>query len=93
MVRRLDTQRTWFVEGARALRADLRARGREGDLPGDEDWYACPMCLNILFRIEALEEQDPMLTDEHAPPDWAGGSVLALTCKPCNNEARPALRR
>src|SRR5262245_22569110 len=28
-----------------------------------------------------------MLTEEHAPPAWSGGTVLALTCKPCNSES------
>lgn len=27
-----------------------------------------------------------MLTEEHVPPAWSGGTVLALTCKPCNSE-------
>lgn len=29
----------------------------------------------------------PELNAEHAPPAWAGGSELALTCKSCNNGA------
>jgi hypothetical protein len=87
VVRRLTTRRAWFTEGARALRAELRTRGLEDRLPSDEDWYACPLCLDILFTIEVLDEPDPMLTAEHAPPDWAGGTELALTCKRCNNES------
>jgi hypothetical protein len=87
VVRRLETRKTWFTDGARALRADLRARGREEQLPSGEDWYACPLCLTTIFRIEVLEEPDSMLTEEHAPPAWSGGTVLALTCKPCNSES------
>ena len=67
VVRRLETRKTWFTDGARALRADLRARGREDQLPSDEDWYACPLCLTTIFGIEVLEEPDSMLTEEHAP--------------------------
>jgi len=77
----------WFTNGARALRAEFRVRGIEGQLPSDEDWYACPLCLNVVFKIEVLDEPDPALTVEHAPPKWSGGTELALTCKRCNNEA------
>jgi hypothetical protein len=42
--------------------------------------YMCPLCL-VLF-------EDPSdLTQEHAPPKRLGGTVVALTCKSCNNNA------
>jgi hypothetical protein len=87
VVRRLAMRKTWFTDGARALRAELCARGQEEQLPTGEDWYTCPLCLNIVFRIGVLDEPDPMLTIEHAPPEWSGGAAMALTCKPCNSES------
>ncbi len=86
--RRLPVRRVWFAEGARALRVHLRERGKEHYLPTDEDWYLCPLCFQWAFTIDALEAKpDPTLTDEHAPPKWADGKELALTCRNCNNES------
>ncbi|MEV0453717.1 HNH endonuclease [Catellatospora methionotrophica] len=81
----MDWRHEWFSEGARALRATLRARDREQLLPSSEDYYLCPCCLKRLCLVEAIESG--ALTREHAPPQALGGRDMALTCKWCNNEA------
>lgn len=86
-VTRRQTRKVWFTEGARALRSFLREREREHLLPTDEDWYLCPLCFDVIFTIDELDMANPDLTDEHAPPKWAGGKPVALTCKRCNNDA------
>lgn len=78
-------RRAWFADGARNLRAVLRERGLDSVLPTDDDWYLCPLCLEFACTIDVLDEPDPRLTAEDAPPAWFGGSKIALTCKRCNN--------
>ncbi len=66
-----------FKAGAKALEAV--GLGREE--------YKCPICC-VDFTINAISKKSPedyRLTLEHAPPDFIGGSVVALTCKKCNN--------
>jgi hypothetical protein len=84
-VARRQARRAWFIDGARNLRAVLSERGLATILPTDEDWYLCPLCLELAFTIEVLRDPDPPLTAEDASPDWFGGSKIALTCKRCNN--------
>lgn len=73
----------WFREGADAFRRFQRLAGNEHRLPPNQEVYACPLCLQVLFSIEALETKD--LTVEHAPPKRLGGPELALTCRWCNS--------
>ena len=80
-------RRVWFSEGARALRTILRERGLDHQLPTEEDWYLCPLCVGVLFTIDELDRPDPELTYEHAPPAWSGGKEMALTCRSCNNKS------
>jgi HNH endonuclease len=75
----------WFDSGARSLRALARERGFEGIFPTGEDWYLCPLCLDVLLTVEEFGTGD--LTVEHAPPEALGGRDLALTCKACNSRA------
>lgn len=44
----------------------------------------CPLCLRV-FPEEALDLDEPLLTEEHIIPEELGGSLLTLTCKTCNN--------
>lgn len=49
------------------------------------DLYPCPLCLDGLYVIEAIEAGE--LTREHVPPHSLGGRSLALTCRTCNNDS------
>ena len=75
----------WFYQGARTLRAVARERGREDFLTTPEDWYLCPLCLDVLLTVDEFETGE--LTVEHVPPEALGGGDLVLTCKACNNDA------
>ena len=75
----------WFYAGARSLRALARERGFEDAFPTGEDWYLCPLCLDVLLTVEEFGTGE--LTVEHVPPDALGGHDLALTCKACNSRA------
>ena len=75
----------WFDQGARTLRAVARERGREDFLTTPEDWYLCPLCLDVLLTVDEFETGE--LTVEHVPPEALGGRDLVLTCKACNNHA------
>jgi hypothetical protein len=74
----------WFYQGARTLRAVARERGFEDAFPTGEDWYLCPLCLDVMLTVEEFETNE--LTVEHVPPGALGGHDLVLTCKRCNNE-------
>ncbi|SRR6266487_863343 len=75
----------WFHTGARALRALARERGFEDAFPTGEEWYLCPLCLDVMLTVEELGTKE--LTVEHVPPKVLGGRELVLTCKTCNNRA------
>jgi hypothetical protein len=45
----------WFYQGARTLRAVARERGREDFLTTPEDWYLCPLCLDVLLTVDEFE--------------------------------------
>lgn len=75
----------WFYRGARTLRAVARERGFEDAFPSDEDWYLCPVCLDVLLTVEEFATEQ--LSVEHVPPEALGGNELVLTCKRCNNDA------
>jgi hypothetical protein len=61
----------WFNLGARTLRVVARERGFEGALPGGQDWYLCPLCLDVALTVEELGVGE--LTVEHVPPEALGG--------------------
>lgn len=75
----------WFYRGARTLRAVARERGFEDAFPSDEDWYLCPLCVDVLLTVEEFATEQ--LSVEHVPPEALGGNELVLTCKRCNNDA------
>jgi HNH endonuclease len=75
----------WFRQGARTLRAVARARGFEHVFPTDEDWYLCPLCLDVWLTVDEFDTGE--LTIEDVPPQSLGGRELLLTCRKCNNEA------
>jgi len=75
----------WFYAGARCLRALAREHGFENAFPTGEDWYLCPLCLDVLLTVEELGTRE--LTVEHVPPKALGGHELVLTCRTCNNHA------
>jgi hypothetical protein len=74
----------WFRQGAHTLRAVARERGLEDAFPTGEDWYLCPLCIDVLLTVE--EFKTGQLTVEHAPPGKLGGKELVLTCKDCNSD-------
>jgi hypothetical protein len=80
----MDRRQRRFADGAAALRRTATAIGMGQVLPPDGDFYACPCCLTA-YGPEALSAR--VLTDEHVPPDNAGGKKLVLTCARCNHEA------
>lgn len=81
----MDQRHEWFREGARALRSVLHRQGRAHLLPSDVDLYPCPLCLDGLYGIDAVDTGE--LTREHVPPHSLGGRSLALTCRACNNDS------
>ena len=56
----------WFYRGARTLRAVARERGFEDAFPSDEDWYLCPLCVDVLLTVEEFATEQ--LSVEHVPP-------------------------
>ncbi|OFW32733.1 MAG: hypothetical protein A3J28_07880 [Acidobacteria bacterium RIFCSPLOWO2_12_FULL_60_22] len=44
----------------------------------------CPLCLTP-FTKEAIDLEEPDLTEEHIIPEKLGGTLVTLTCKRCNN--------
>ena len=79
----------WFGAGAGALRRTLTAHSftdevAELDRRFPDGAYACPCCLDAYGR-EALADEPRTLTEEHVPPELAGGKELLLTCARCNN--------
>jgi hypothetical protein len=75
----------WFYAGARTLRAVACERGFEDVFPTGEDWYLCPLCLDVMLTVEEFGTNE--LTVEHVPPKALGGHELVLTCRTCNNHA------
>jgi hypothetical protein len=75
----------WFHVGASTLRSVARERGFEDVFPTTEDWYLCPLCLDVLLTVEEFDTGE--LTVEHVPPKALGGKDLVLTCKVCNSHA------
>lgn len=84
VTKRLGVRLRWFDDGAPVLRHVLTKLGHLEALPETEEYYACPCCLVAYERSAVVEG---ILTDEHVPPKKLGGRAMALTCKPCNNEA------
>jgi hypothetical protein len=79
----------WFDAGAGALRRTLTAHGftdevAELDRRFPDGGYACPCCL-VAYGRGALADEPRTLTEEHVPPELAGGRELLLTCAQCNN--------
>ena len=79
----------WFDAGAAALRRTLAAHSFTNEVaeldrrfPGGA--YACPCCL-VAYGHGALADEPRTLTEEHVPPELAGGKELLLTCSRCNN--------
>ena len=44
----------------------------------------CPLCLRT-FTEDAIDLEEPELTEEHIIPEELGGKIVTLTCKTCNN--------
>ncbi len=61
------------------LAADLAAV-----IPGTSNAMLCPLCLRP-YPEEAIDGEDPELTEEHIIPENLGGKLVTLSCKPCNN--------
>jgi len=57
------------------------------DLPNK---ILCPLCLASMPE-EAIDLEEPMVTEEHIIPRNLGGTVTTLTCKRCNNNHGSAL--
>src|SRR5580704_534448 len=51
------------------------------DYPGQ---ILCPLCLTP-YGEDALDLDDPLLTEEHVIPGELGGRIVTLSCKSCNN--------
>jgi hypothetical protein len=84
----VERRERWFTDGAAALRRTLTAMGMGDSLPPTGQFYACPLCLTAYGR-DAFE--GGVFSDEHVPPRTAGGRVLVLTCRRCNNTAGTAM--
>ena len=53
-------------------------------IPEVKDTVVCPLCHSSHGR-ESLLGVDPELTLEHCIPKSAGGKIVTLTCRACNN--------
>lgn len=53
-------------------------------IPEVKDTVVCPLCHSSHGR-ESLLGEDPELTLEHCIPKSAGGKIVTLTCRACNN--------
>ena len=62
-----------------ALAADLARFTPE--YPGK---ILCPLCLTP-YAEEALDLDEPLLTEEHIIPGELGGRIVTLSCKACNS--------
>jgi len=80
----VDRKLRWFDEGAPLLRPVLNRLGVGHLLPVDEEYYACPCCLEAYNRAAVIAG---LLTEEHVPPGSLGGRGLLLTCARCNSNA------
>ncbi len=65
------------------LNALLAADPRLTVKPARDDIVVCPLCFNKYFTLDDLQNGD--LTGEHIPPEKLGGTIVALTCRDCNN--------
>ena len=65
---------------------DRYSQNLEALRPEHAGVYACPICLNT-FPPEALDGNDPALSEEHCPQRGLGESHYVLTCKGCNSQA------
>src|SRR5690242_11774621 len=50
----------------------------------DSNVVLCPLCLGE-YSEEALDLDDPELTEEHIIPGSLGGEITTLPCKRCNS--------
>ncbi len=55
--------------------------------PVEDDYYPCPLCLNIFTKSALDQSLTNPLTLEDAPPKALGGKPIVLTCKKCNNQS------
>jgi len=61
------------------LSADLRRTTSHSS-----DGVLCPLCLQA-HSEDALELEEPELTEEHIIPESLGGRLVTLSCKSCNS--------
>jgi hypothetical protein len=78
-----DRRQIWFDRGCEAFK---RSRPK---LAAQVPWarfYVCPLCITAFNELTLTDAVDPKdrLTDEHVPPESAGGKKMLLTCSACN---------
>ncbi len=44
----------------------------------------CPLCLQV-YSEDAIDLEEPELTEEHIIPESLGGKLVTLSCKSCNS--------
>jgi hypothetical protein len=72
----------WFYRGYDAFKRSAPHVAERVPVP----FYVCPLCLDGFTEL-CLTDEVPVnerLTDEHVPPESAGGKRMLLTCGPCN---------
>ena len=63
---------------------DMLASNLNALIPEVKETVVCPLCHSAHGR-DSLLGADPDLTREHCIPVSAGGSLVTLTCRACNN--------
>jgi hypothetical protein len=76
----------WFDRGCEAFKRT--APQLAAQIPFTR-FYVCPLCLDAFSEQALVESTDGRyrLTNEHVPPQSAGGTTMVLTCGTCNSEA------
>jgi hypothetical protein len=86
---KLETRLAWFDRGAEAFARACPSVVRDVLPSNVGPLYVCPLCVTPTgfraFMRQAVETNQ--LTAEHAPPEFAGGRAIALTCASCNHTA------
>lgn len=86
---KLQTRLAWFDRGAEAFAQTCPSVVRDVLPPHIGPVYICPLCVTpTLFRAFMRPAVGTnQLTAEHAPPEFAGGRAIALTCARWNHTA------
>lgn len=83
----LDTYGKSLTEFAKAMGQQVKVQRDTGELLAfKKDIYLCPLCIKNFFYYQNGEYfESDTFSDDHYPPESAGGTRTILVCKPCND--------